>query len=291
MALSSPTFRRRKRMMLQCCIIGISIATLLLAILRPRLVFGFFAAAAVAAFWWRSNAKPSQKLMVCAAVAAIPIIYFLAYGSIPFFSDGAAAAADPAVPPRIQRLRARTRTIVRALITFFVCLYAVVLFPQTLWNALQATISYVVPSSAFGLVDRDTYERVKEETTDRELDALREHVRSHGAPAGLSSRATSRLSSFASGYIGITRSEAMQWLVRAVNDDSSSFEKEGALNDGGFQIGPDGRRIDPDDDDDDDLDEKDGDSDGEAGRYYQAEDEDAPATGGSLTRIRQRVFG
>eukprot|EP00966_Prymnesium_polylepis_P058311 1350315-Prymnesium_polylepis.1 len=107
--------------------------------------------------------------MVCAAVAAIPIIYFLAYGSIPFFSDGAAAAADPAVPPRIQRLRARTRTIVRALITFFVCLYAVVLFPQTLWNALQATISYVVPSSAFGLVDRDTYERVKEETTDREV--------------------------------------------------------------------------------------------------------------------------
>ena len=63
-------------------------------------------------------------------------------------------------------------------------------------------------------------------------------MRAHGAPSTLSGRASGRLQSFASGFMGITRAEALLWLVRAVPDDSGSFGNEGVLNDGGFSIGP-----------------------------------------------------
>jgi hypothetical protein len=66
---------------------------------------------------------------------------------------------------------------------------------------------------------------------------LREHISTHGVPEGVSNRAHSRLESFTDGFMGVTRREALLWLVRAIHSDAESFSNARELNDGGFVIG------------------------------------------------------
>ncbi|KAL3893125.1 MAG: hypothetical protein SGPRY_014448, partial [Prymnesium sp.] len=97
--------------------------------------------------------------------------------------------------------------------------YTTILFPSAIGRAIRRAaervaraVECVVPRPSFGLVDRKTFKRTAEEITERELASLRRHVQTHGAPNGLSSRASSRLRAFAHGFVGITRSEALLWM-------------------------------------------------------------------------------
>lgn len=132
----------------------------------------------------------------------------------------------------------------RSTFTMVIIGYTTILFPSAIGRAIKRAaelvaraVECVVPRPSFGLVDRKTFKRTAEETTEREvhfhptlagpeppatpccatscpqLASLRRHVQTHGAPNGLSSRASSRLRAFAHGFVGITRSEALQWMV------------------------------------------------------------------------------
>ena len=90
---------------------------------------------------------------------------FLAHGTIPLLYEpakieeghvSAGARSDTVASPRHRRNH------IQLLVVFVVIVYSVGLSPR-------AVVDSVLLCNAFGLVDKDTYERVKEETTDREV--------------------------------------------------------------------------------------------------------------------------
>ena len=64
---------------------------------------------------------------------------------------------------------ARRRYQIRLVTGVVCCVYALALFPHAFWRAAKGVVNAMLPSNAFGLVDQETFERVKEETTDREV--------------------------------------------------------------------------------------------------------------------------
>ncbi|KAL1530805.1 hypothetical protein AB1Y20_001701 [Prymnesium parvum] len=284
MPLSTPASRRRKRLLLHGCLFGVAAATLLLGVLRPALTLSLLALAAVL-FRCSGGARRGVYLSLALLLAAIPLVFTL--GSLSH-----AAASPPAEPPppaaqQLRREQRRVRVLWRRRFYLRLCLsvsllaYVGLLFHRQLWRAFKRAVDVALPSASFGIIDHDAYLKSAEETTDRELDALRRHVQAHGAPRGLSQRASGRMRSFADGFMGITRSEALLWLVRATG--RGAFGKEGQLNEGGFAIGADGRRIDPDDGSDGEEEEADALVEEEPGQFMP---EDEATTSSSLCAAR-----
>lgn len=93
--LSSPAYRRRKRIVLQCCTFGITAATLLLALLRPRLVISMLCLASGGAMYLRGRSNLSVALSLGALLVSTILVcsYIWEWTSAPIKSEDIQPAA------------------------------------------------------------------------------------------------------------------------------------------------------------------------------------------------------
>lgn len=265
-SLSSPAARARKKRFLQIVAGSVTLALLALLAIKPQVGLSLLCVIGAATLGRRRLSLPAV-LVTCAGLVLVLILGLL-------YGGGGATASPPAVehlPPPDHR-RGRRRHIpkwispLRLLSGYCILVAVVIVGPARIARVLGRWLKSaggLLPS--FGLVDDEGYARQREETTKRELEKLREHLRRHGAPPGASAHARSRLGTFVEGMMGITRSEALQWIV------SSLYAEEGdTVEDCGFKIGDDGRRIDDDDEGGGSDDDLDGDGDGGGGSGWPA---------------------
>mmetsp|Transcript_50211 Transcript_50211/g.112815 ORF Transcript_50211/g.112815 Transcript_50211/m.112815 type:complete len:285 (-) Transcript_50211:216-1070(-) len=284
MGLSTPSVRRRKKLALKAISVAVCLALLLLFFVAPVVALALCGAVASSAFCLhhRNNHYALRLLLL---LSIILVLGALCIALMPSSSgEGDHPVGRPSKSNRVRGHRA-----VMVLCTLWLlAMVGIIVGPSTLVQMAGRLLS--LPEQTFGLVDTETYHQQCVATTQVELEKLREHISTHGVPEGVSNRAHSRLESFTDGFMGVTRREALLWLVRAIHSDAESFSNARELNDGGFVIGADGRRVDLAEADDEVSTESD-DMDDVSGANLVAEQEDEAATFSNLQRLRHRVFG
>ena len=91
--------------LLQCCMAAVAIATLMLAFLRPKLVFTLVSLIGGALLWRRGTFANITRVQAALAIACVlAVACLLSFGFIPLFYE---PSFDDKLPPHIQHRRDR----------------------------------------------------------------------------------------------------------------------------------------------------------------------------------------